>query len=222
MQQAIKNSVLAIGFFAVICAAIIAVTQVVTRERIIQNEQEQKARVLYEIIPRNLIDKSPTESELLLPDAGQLGHLKDTDKAGVPVIGYQVQQEGKPKGVILPVISHEGYNGNIYMMVGIWSDGKIAGVRVLSHKETPGLGDKVELKKSDWVLSFNGKSKKGKQDPYWAVKKDGGGFDQFTGATVTPRTIVNSVSSTLDYFAEHKESLLLEIEQNTTDKGNKI
>ena len=103
------------------------------------------------------------------------------------------------------MLSKQGYSGDISLLLGINVDNSIAGVRVVSHKETPGLGDKLELKKSPWLLDFNNKKKL--QDENWAVKKDGGQFDQFTGATITPRAVVNAVGDALDYFENNRQAL---------------
>jgi len=92
--------------------------------------------------------------------------------------------------------------------VGINRDGSVAGVRVVSHRETPGLGDNIELSKSDWVLSFNGRQRDSSEDSTWAVRKDGGQFDQFTGATITPRAIVSATAQALDYFEANRATLL--------------
>jgi len=108
----------------------------------------------------------------------------------------------------LPAIAPNGYTGKIHSIVGIFADGSVAGVRVLQHRETPGLGDKVELKKSPWVLSYNGKSLSDPGTQGWNVKKDGGEFDQFTGATITPRAVVKSVHAALEYFNENRDTLL--------------
>lgn len=93
------------------------------------------------------------------------------------------------------------------MIVGVNRDGTIAGARVLSHKETPGLGDKVELSKSNWILGFDGRSLQNPQASQWKVKKDGGEFDQFTGATITPRAVVQQIKRVLEFVAAHETEL---------------
>jgi electron transport complex protein RnfG len=108
---------------------------------------------------------------------------------------------------IIPVTAADGYSGEIDLIVGINADGSIAGVRTLSHKETPGLGDKVDLKKSDWVLSFNGKSLTNPSVEKWAVKKDKGDFDQFTGATITPRAVVGATLRALQYAQSNYDKI---------------
>jgi len=106
------------------------------------------------------------------------------------------------------VIAPDGYSGNISLIVGVNADASVAGVRLLAHQETPGLGDKIDLKKSPWILSFNGKQFTGAIDSEWAVKKDGGQFDQFTGATITPRAVVSAVGRALQFFDLNRDELL--------------
>lgn len=198
MFGAIKTSTAAISFFAVVCAAVIAITQVSTVNKIAENEKEFRAKALYEIVPRESIDNSLLEDSFEIQLA-ELGHK-------TPVQAYRARKDGLVKTVIIPVVAPDGYTGDIHLIVGVNADGTLAGVRVLAHKETPGLGDKVETKKSDWIYSFNGKSKVNAQS--WAVQKDGGQFDQFTGATITPRAVVNAVGRVLDYFAANRIALL--------------
>ena len=193
-----RTSTQAISLFAVVCAAVIAITQVSTEEKIADNEREFRAKALYEIVPREQIDNQLLEDTFEI-QLFELGHQ-------APVTAYRARKDGVVKTVIIPVTAPDGYSGNIHMIVGINADASVAGVRVLAHKETPGLGDKVETKKSDWILSFNGKSKVDGQ--YWGVQKDGGRFDQFTGATITPRAVVNAVGRALDYFNANRIALL--------------
>ena len=101
-----------------------------------------------------------------------------------------------------------GYAGEIELILGVDSDGRILGVRVLSHAETPGLGDRIEASKSDWILGFNGRSLENTTSRQWHVKRDGGDFDQFTGATITPRGVVRAVHEGLDFFRQHRGELL--------------
>ena len=121
---------------------------------------------------------------------------------------YVARQDGTAIAVILPVTAPDGYSGDIDLIVGINGDGSVAGVRTLAHRETPGLGDKVDLKKSDWILSFDGRSLSDPPPARWKVKKDRGAFDQFTGATITPRAVTAAVRRSLEYFHAHRAQLL--------------
>lgn len=124
-----------------------------------------------------------------------------------PVNVYRAREGGHPVAVIINSVAPDGYSGNIELLVAIKHDGTLAGVRVVNHKETPGLGDAIEEKKSDWILSFNNLSLTNPEKTGWRVKRDGGQFDQFTGATITPRAIVKAVHNTLSYYKMHKEHL---------------
>ncbi|WP_151703368.1 electron transport complex subunit RsxG [Nitrincola alkalilacustris] len=194
-----RRSTLGIALFAAVTAGVIAVTQVMTRERISQNQQEHQARALYEILPRELDDQLHRQSILI--SAPELGFAE-------PITVYQSIQNNEVEAVILPAIAPDGYSGDIRMLVGIWRDGRVAGVRVLEHKETPGLGDKVELAKSNWILSFDDKAMDSSNDPRWRVRKDGGDFDQFTGATITPRAVVRAVARTVQFYESRRPELL--------------
>ncbi len=195
----LRQNTLGISIFAIVTAGLIALTQVSTKEQIIENERAQQAKALYEIIPADSIDNDLLHYQIDI-QAPMLGHPHAK--------AYQAMQKGQVTAVILPVITPDGYSGDISLIVGINADASVAGVRVLSHKETPGLGDKVDLRKSDWILSFNQTRMQGSDDQRWAVKKDGGQFDQFTGATITPRAIVIAVSRALQFFQNNRSTLL--------------
>ncbi len=199
LLKSIRENTLGISIFAVVTAGVIAITQVSTQDTIIENERAQKAAALYEIIPAANIDGDLLQHKLTL-EAPQLGY----PQADI----YQAVKNNSVTAVILPVIAPDGYSGDINLIVGIAADSSVIGVRVLSHKETPGLGDKIDLKKSKWILGFNGKKMLSDQDELWAVKKDNGQFDQFTGATITPRAVVNAVGQAIRYFEKNKTQLL--------------
>jgi len=120
---------------------------------------------------------------------------------------YRARKDNKPIAVIINSVAPDGYNGNIELLVAVQYDGTLAGVRVSHHKETPGLGDAIEESRSDWIKTFTQKSLINTETKSWAVKRDGGEFDQFTGATITPRAIVKAVYNTLRYYQEHRDSL---------------
>lgn len=195
----IRSNAVAIGLFAIVTSAVIALTQQATHERIARNKAEFQARALFEIVPREL-DPALVEHTLYL-QAPELGHAE-------PVRIYQAITDGQVAAVLLPVIAPDGYSGDIELLVGLNADSSLAGVRVLSHKETPGLGDKIELAKSDWILAFEGARMAMGGDDSWAVKKDGGRFDQFTGATITPRAVVGATARAIEFFRAHRARLL--------------
>lgn len=189
----VRQSSVGIALFAVVAAAVIAFTQVSTKDRISNNIRAAQSRALFEIYSAE-IDPNLFENRI------ELDAIKLNLNPSEPALGYQALVDGQVVGVILPVRSTEGYSGDIELLIGINADASVQGVRVVTHRETPGLGDNIELSKSDWILSFNGKARSISDNPNWAVKKDGGEFDQFTGATITPRAIVKATGVALDYF----------------------
>ncbi len=120
---------------------------------------------------------------------------------------YRARRAGKVEAVVFQVVG-KGYAGRIVCMMGVDKDGHLLGVRVIKHAETPGLGDKIEPAKSDWIHSFEGKFLGDPPAEKFAVKKDGGVFDQFAGATITPRAVVKAVKGGLEFFGHEKTRLL--------------
>ena len=113
----------------------------------------------------------------------------------------------EPVAALFRTVAKDGYSGSIHLLVGVKTNGELLGVRALAHKETPGLGDEINLSRSDWILGFNQRSLDNPILEDWAVKKDGGIFDAFTGATITPRAVVGEVKKTLLYFRDHQDEL---------------
>ena len=201
--QSIRFNSLLLASFALITAVILAGTDSLTKDRIAESERQAAQRALLEIIP---LDRH--NNDLLMdvqPIPEKFWPLLGLKKGGDIHIA---RNNGLPVAAIIPTLTADGYSGNIGMIVGVNIDGSIAGVRVVEHKETPGLGDKVDIKKSDWILSFNNKSLSNPQSAGWDVKKNGGDFDQFTGATITPRAVIYQIAKVLDYFSKDSERLL--------------
>jgi len=201
LLSAIRENSIGLSIFAVVTAGAIALTQAATKEQITHNREEAQAKALYEIVPKGSIDNDLLRDSITINDASSIGYDK-------PIEVYIARQQGEAKTIIMPVIAPDGYSGNIELIVGINADSSVAGLRILAHQETPGLGDKVDLKKSDWVLSFNQQRLNGANDSDWAVKKDGGRFDQFTGATITPRAVTNASKRAILLFRKHQAQLL--------------
>ncbi len=191
---------LVLFLFAAVGSGLVAFTHEQTRERIAANEKAALLRNLHQLIHPDEHDNDLLADTLEVRDPGLLG-------TRAPVTVYRAYLEGRPVAVILTPVAPDGYNGTIRLLVGIRADGTLLGVRVLSHHETPGLGDQIEVERSDWILGFAGKSLGKPPEKRWAVKKDGGAFDQFTGATITPRAVVKAVKRTLIYFRKHREAL---------------
>jgi electron transport complex protein RnfG len=186
--------------FATIGAGVVGLTFDNTIDDIKYNEQLTLLRKLNTILPTSSYDNELLNDTIQL-EADKL--LGTSEKA----TAYRARKQGKPAAIVIPAIAPNGYNGPIHLLVGIYYDGTLAGVRVVKHRETPGLGDVVEAKRSDWILGFSGKSLDNPETKKWKVKRDGGHFDQFTGATITPRAVVKAVHSALLYFGKYKETL---------------
>ena len=163
------------------------------------NEKSHLLHSLQEIMPESLYDND------ILKDTKAVTHELLGDEK--PKTVYIARRQGTPIGAVITMLAPDGYNGPIKLLVGILTDGRIAGVRVIGHRETPGLGDKIEIARDPWIGKFEGRSLGDPPAGKWAVKYDGGVFDQFTGATITPRAVVAAVRRSLLYFAEHKEEL---------------
>ncbi|MGB1192190.1 MAG: electron transport complex subunit RsxG [Pseudomonadales bacterium] len=194
-----------LGFFALLCTAIIASTYLGTEEQIDKQKRQAQLKALYQIVPKQQHDNDMLQDNIIFEDQA-LGHRKEQTLflAKKALSGQQ-----QPLTLIYPVTARDGYSGDIDFIIGInVSDGSIAGVRVIKHKETPGLGDKVDLRKSEWVLDFNGHSLGDPDSEGWTVKKEGGIFDGFTGATITPRAVIASIENTLRYHHLNVDRLI--------------
>jgi len=198
--RAIAKSALSLGLVAILGTGLLTVVDRLTADRIAEQQRKVVLRQLGQIVPPSRYDNALQDDRFSFRDESSFPN-------GQEVIAYRARQKGQPVAVILKFAAPNGYNGAIGLLAGINADGSIAGVRVTSHKETPGLGDAIERDKSDWVLGFNGKSL-GKPPPdQWAVRRDGGAFDQFTGATITPRAVVAAVRRALAFYEGHRDML---------------
>ena len=199
LTQSISKNSLILTAFALVTAGILAVTYQATAERIAEEERKAAQAALLEIVPATRHDNDMLSQTFSIPQ-NLLTELGLKNNANI----HLAYNNGEPVAAIVPALAPDGYSGDIKLIIGINADGSLAGVRVLTHKETPGLGDKIDLRKSDWILGFNGKSLTNPNIEQWAVKKDGGHFDQFTGATITPRAVVQRVKQTLQFYSTHQ------------------
>lgn len=197
----IKNALL-LALFALVCTLLVVLTNILTAPTIAAQQQAKLSRSLKEVIPAKLVNKQLLTSCRLIQYPNYLGN-SDEHRRWVAF-----DSNGKPQAYVYQTVAPDGYNGAIDLLVGVWKDGKVSGVRVLNENETPGLGDHIELRKSDWILGFNGKALLSSDDQRWAVKKDGGMFDQFSGATITPRAVVNAVKRVLQLQQQHHQAVL--------------
>ncbi|MBL4899284.1 MAG: electron transport complex subunit RsxG [Colwellia sp.] len=198
-----KNSQ-TLAIFAIVCTAIVGLVNELTSDKIKAQEQLQLLNTLHSIIEPNRYNNDITQDCVSLSSTllGNSANDKEVHTA------YIARQDNQVIAIAMTSTAPDGYNGNIELIIAINMDNTVSGVRVLKHQETPGLGDKVELRKSNWIESFTGEKLLSENDIRWAVTKDHGMFDQFTGATITPRAVVKAVRKTLLYFKDNKKSLL--------------
>ncbi len=205
-----KHPVFRIGFklavFAIIATSLVVLTERQTHDKIQDNIRQRLLAAIHEIVPPNRHDNAILHDTILL-SANPLLHTQQ------PTIAYRARLHGQPVAVIFTTIAPDGYSGAIKLLIGINYDGTVAGVRVVDHKETPGLGDRIDTQKSDWIKQFTHLSLSHPEADKWAVKKDGGQFDQFTGATITPRAVVKAIKNALLYFQQHRDALFEESSQ---------
>ncbi len=186
--------------FAVVGTSFVAVTEHNTRAAIAENERRVLLRNLHALLPAEKLDNDIVTDTLSVPASELLGTETES-------LVYRARLRDEPAAAIFNSIAPNGYSGKIHLLVGVYTDGKIAGVRAVKHAETPGLGDALDIQKSDWVLDFNGKSLDNPDRTSWLVKRDGGEFDQFTGATISPRAVVQAVKNTLLYYEQNASRL---------------
>jgi len=184
-----------LGAFCLGFGIVLAMTERLAAEDIATRATEDRLSSLTQVLPAAIYDNNPLENTLV---------VKDAESKDVTV--FQATKAGKVTGVAYE-IRGTGYAGEIRLMMGVDADGRILGVRVLAHKETPGLGDRIETKKGDWILRFTGLSLDAPPLEKWKVKKDGGQFDQFAGATITPRGVVAAVRRGLEFFRTNQAQL---------------
>lgn len=187
--------------FALLAAILLGLADLATRSVIEQRLQEDLQANLEQVVPAALYDNNLLKDSVILPSADAGLGAEQTEV-------YLVKKQGVVNAVCFKFVAPDGYAGPISLVMGVDSKGEILGVRVIAHVETPGLGDKIEVTKSRWVLSFNGKSLDNLTVEQWAVKKDGGVFDQFSGATITPRKVVQAIKRGLAFYREHQAELL--------------
>lgn len=200
-KKPIGAAALLLACFAILGTGLVALTKEATAGRIAEQQLRALLSGLNEIVPSARYDNDLAMDITTAQDKILLG-------GDAPRTIYRARKEGKPVAVVISTAAPDSYSGTeIKMLVGINLDGSLAGVRVVSHKETPGLGDGIVVDRSDWILSFNGKGLHTHTEDEWAVKKDGGHFDQFTGATITPRAVVQAVHKALKYFDKHQDKI---------------
>lgn len=187
--------------FALAAALILGLADLATRHVIQTRIEEDLKASLEEVVPHELYDNNLLTDTVAL-DAG------NANLGTAHILFYLAKKQNTINAVCFKFTTPDGYAGPISLVMGVDRNGEILGVRVLAHVETPGLGDKIEISKSKWVLSFNGKSLNNLTVEQWAVKKDGGVFDQFAGATITPRKVVQAIKRGLEFYRLNQDVLL--------------
>ena len=186
---------------AILAFGLISVVHEATRDEIAAAARERELARFAEVLGGQRFDNDLLTDTLELRDPELLG-TRD------PVTAYRARLEGETVAVILAPVAPNGYSGSIGLLVAIAPNGRLLGVRATQHRETPGLGDAIDTRKSNWIEQFVGKSLQAPPAARWRVRKDGGDFDQFTGATITPRAVVGAVANALVYFERHRDELL--------------
>lgn len=203
MQSIFKSSMqtsLRLLMFTVVGTAALAFTFNITHDKIAASEEAEKLNLIKQIVPQEKFDNQIMQDTLSLAADPLLGNSQATT-------AYRGRLQGQPSILVLEAIAPDGYSGKIRFIMALQYDGTISGVRVVKHKETPGLGDYIDAAKSDWIKGFNGISLTNRTDKDWKVKKDGGQFDYMTGATISPRAMIKAVHKASQYYAQHRDEL---------------
>jgi len=196
----VARGALTLAIVAAICTSIVVLTWHGTAGRIEENRQAWLEQSLVPVLAGLSWDNNVIASRITLPAPPGLAGSND-------VRIYRAYDAGTPVAAAFVVTARDGYSGPIRLLVGIRADGTLNGVRVLEHRETPGLGDGIEAQRSDWILQFDGRSLSDPAATGWKIRRDGGEFDQLTGASVTPRAIVRAVYETLAWFAANQAAI---------------
>ncbi len=199
-SPSIAKNGLTLAAIAAVCTALVTATYQLTAERIVANEIALLEQSLEPALAGQFYDGGVSESKLIVP---QPHDLPGSDAA----IIYRVYGEDEPVAALFVVSARDGFSGAIRLLIGVDFSGTVTGVRVLEHRETPGLGDKIESRRSDWIFQFDGHSLQDPATPGWAIRSDGGQFDQLTGASVTPRAVIKAIRDTLIYFNANRDEL---------------
>ncbi|KAA3640021.1 MAG: electron transport complex subunit RsxG [Proteobacteria bacterium] len=188
-----------LAVLTLITSAVLMVTHELTKDTIERQRLEARLKSLQRLLPESLIDNDVIAEAVVIFEPELLGHRSQK-------MLYIGRKSGEVTAVAIPVVARNGYSGDIELMVGVTVEGEITDVAIISHKETPGLGDLIDRNKSDWLHQFPGRSLANPDIKNWKVRKDGGQFDQITAATITPRAVVAAIKKALVY----QQSLAIE------------
>jgi len=203
-MNALQRHIIKIGLllaaFAIGTSTLVVVTEKATRQKILDNERQTLLNAIHLIIPEAKYNNDILADTITISASDSLATTQ-------PTTVYRARINNEATAAIFTSVAPDGYSGKIQLLVGVYQNGDLAGVRVINHKETPGLGDKIDARKSTWIDQFSGLSLTKPELTRWKVKKDGGDFDQFTGATITPRAVVKAVKNALLYYDQHHDEL---------------
>ncbi len=200
LKHALKTAATLMAF-ALLFTALMVVVHQVTLTPIAESEARARIALFKQVLPPSAYNNDVLSDTIDIAPSTLLGNRQ-------PSIANVAKLDGATVAVILEAIAHDGYSGDIKLLIAIQKSGQLSGVRVLTHTETPGLGDYIDIKKSDWIKLFDQASLQTHTDADWAVKKDGGSFDYMAGATITPRAVVKAVHNALQYFHLNQAKLL--------------
>jgi len=198
-KNALRTAAIMLAF-AFIGTLLLATVFDVTRAPIEASEKAARLSLFKEILPAENYDNDLLASQVTIAPNALLGN-------SLPSIANVAKQQQQTAGVILEAIAHDGYSGDIKLLIAIRADGSISGVRVLAHKETPGLGDYIDIAHGNWIKLFDNESLEKTAAEKWQVKKDGGQYDYMVGATITPRAVVKAVKQALQFYQQNKQTL---------------
>ncbi len=198
MIRVISKNALALGAVAALCVAILSLVNQQTATRISEQQLASKLAILSDVLPDTEASQAILQDCLLVTDSQLLGRPTAQRL-------YRWRHADELVAYIIETTAPDGYSGNIDLIVALKPDGTVLGTRVLNHQETPGLGDKIDARRSPWIFSFEGKTVTADNKTKWAVRKDGGEFDQFTGATITPRAVISAVRNAVLFVQQHTE-----------------
>jgi H+/Na+-translocating ferredoxin:NAD+ oxidoreductase subunit G len=192
------SSILPLTITSLVCFIFIIIVHNISKDKISINKERAALAVINEVMPIKY-DNDLFNDNVIIDVPAYINPTKS-------ITAYRARVNNQPRAVSLMPVMTKGYNGNISLIIGIAYDGALTGVRILQHNETEGFGDKAHQDKTDWLLGFNNHSFEGLPEEKWAVKKDGGEFDQLSGATITSRSIINIVYKVLEYYSENRNS----------------
>lgn len=195
-MNTIQRASMTLAICVLIAVTALSMTHQLTKDRIALTQHQWLTKNLKAVLPVGPYDNDPLLSMHTIEAAALAG-----DQA---VKVYPVYKDQKPYAAVLTIVAPDGYNGGIKILLGLTADGSIIGARVTDHNETPGLGDDLELKRSNWINDFSYKSLEGTTSKNWNVRKEGGSFDAFTGATITPRAVVHAIFRALKWYEKNQ------------------